>query len=67
MGYDALLTDDLRCLETIGRCGIVTVGRESEREDEEGGARLESEVARTRQRGTGRGCLGASGAGEGEL
>jgi hypothetical protein len=66
-GHDALLTDDRRCLETIGRCGIVIVRRKSEREGEEGGASLGGEVARTRQPGIGRGCLGASGAGESEL
>ena len=67
MGYDALLTDDLRCLDTIGRCGIVVVGRKRKREGEEERTSLGGGMARTRQQGTGRGCLGASGAGEGEL
>lgn len=45
----------------------MVVRRKNKREGEEGGANIGGEVARTRQPGIGRGCLGASDAGESEL
>jgi hypothetical protein len=48
-GYDALVSDALRCLETIGRCGIVDpVVEERIREE-----RAESLEGEGRQQGTG--------------
>jgi hypothetical protein len=68
LGNDALVSDDLRCLETMGRCGIVGTGREREREREEKGQKF----VKVRRTGPGsevptEDVLGAEGAGEGEL